>query len=304
MRPHLSVARGRGAAAAVVTGLLVLALAGPASAAVIDDVVLTGPEGTEWDAEGDYTYGTSGGPCTGVDGTTQEEGFTPADDGSNDFTSDAFDGGLFLMVNGDAFGNGIEDAPQSGQELKVGPQTKSGVKITRIERALAAAPTLRSLIRFRNDHNSRRTLGIVWDSAMGADGEEETRASSSAPNGVHSRADRWITTSDDPVSASLSDPPVVFSYYGPGARERVTRVVFAAEDPDPSSGIGEACIAVRFRITIPANSTRYMVFFTDMALSNADARNQANKYDRQRLGPKMLRGIGPGVRNQILNWDL
>jgi hypothetical protein len=303
MRPSMS-SRGRTVAVAALTGLLCLALAAPASAAAIDDVELTGAEGTIWDAEGDYTYGTSGGPCTGVDGTTQEEGFTPADDGENDFTSDAFDGGLYLMVNGDAFGAGIEDGPLSGQQLKVGPDQMSGVRITRIERALQSSPTLRSLIRFRNGTNSGKNLRVVWDSAMGADTEEETRASSNAPNGVHTRADRWITTSDDADSGDLSDPPVVFSYFGPNARERVRRVTFAAEDDDPANGVGEACIAVRFNITIPAKSTRYMLFFTDMAQSNSDARNQANKFDHAGLGPKLLRDIGPGVRNRVLNWNL
>jgi hypothetical protein len=285
---------------AVLTGLLVLALAAPASAATIDDVVLTGAEGTEWDAEGDYTYGSDGAPCTGLNGGIQDEGFTPADDPSNDFGSDLFDGGLFLMVNGTAFGEGIEDGGLSGQQLRVGPEAMSGVQITRFERALQTSPTLRSLIRFRNNANRNKTLTIVWDSAMGADGDEATRASSAGPNQVHTRADRWITTSDDP--SSPSDPPAVFAYFGRGARERVTRVVFAAEDPAGTTG--EGCIAVRYRITIPANSTRYMLLFTDMAQSNQDARNQANKFDRRRPRPNLLAGIGPAKQRKVLNWDL
>jgi hypothetical protein len=268
---------------------------------LIDDVELTGAEGTEWDAEGDYTYGDDGAPCTGLTPPdTQDEGFTPVDDGANDFSDDLFDGGLYLMVNGTAFGDDRENGSLSGQQLRVGPERMSRVRITRIERALQTSPTLRSLIRFRNGTNRAKTLGIVWDSAMGADGDEATRASSNGPGMVHTRADRWITTSDDP--SSPGDPPAVFSYFGPNARERVVRVVFAAEDP--AGATGEGCIAVRFRITIPANSTRYMVFFTDMAQSNQDARSQARKYDHRGLGPKMLRGMGPGVRNKVLNWNL
>jgi hypothetical protein len=180
----------------------------------------------------------------------------------------------------------------------------NGVRITRIERALQTSPTLRSLVKFRNPSNQNRRLRIVWDSAMGADTEEETRASMAPPNLVHTRADGWITTSDDADNGDLSDPPVVFSFFGRGASERVTRVIYAAEDPDPTNGIGEACIAVRYRIMIPAHSTRYMLFFTDMALDNGDARSQANKFDHQGLGRKLLRDIGPSVRNKVLNWDL
>jgi hypothetical protein len=288
-----------GAAAAV------MMFAGTAQAVPIDSQALTGPEGATWDSEGDYTYGTSGGPCTGFDGTTQEVGFTPADDVSNDFSSDAFDGGLFLLVNGDAFGNGIEEAALSGDghQLTVGPQTKSGLVIKRRDRALQTSPTLRTLVSFTNNSTSKRSVNVVWDSAMGADEEERTRASSSGDL-RHREQDRWIVASDDPENASLSDPPVLFVFYGLSAPTKVNTVIWAPEDAGPENSNGEACVAVRYRLTVPAKSTRYMLFYTDLGMNNEDAIAQAAKYNRHRLNAKLLVGITDSVKRKIVNWDL
>jgi hypothetical protein len=257
MRSKISDARRRGGAMTAFLALgLVVALAAPAQAVLIDGVVLTGAEGTAWDAEGDYTYGTGGGPCTGVDAGVQEEGFTPVDDGVNNFTSDLFDGGLYLMVKGNAFGGGIEDGSVSGQQLRVGPESLGGLAITRFERALQTSPTLRSLIRFNNPSNRSRSVRIVWDSALGADEAEGTRASSSGSPTNHTALDRWIVVSDSPTTAGLSDPPGVLVFFGKEAAEKVTEVVYKAADPAPANGIGEGCIAVAFKITIPAHATR------------------------------------------------
>ena len=276
---------------------------GTAYAHPIDDDVLAGAEGTRWDSQGNYTYGTEGGPCTGVDGTTQEVGYTPADDGSNNFGDDAFDGGLYLMVNGDAFGDGIENATLTalGDQRNVGPQTKAGLVITRMDRALRSSPTLRTLVKFTNNGATKKTVNIVWDSAMGADGFEGTRASSSGDL-TQTTADRWIVTSDN--ATTPEDAPVLFVYYGKNAPTKVSNVVFAPEDPDPINGIGAACVAVRYSLSVPAHSTRYLLWFTELGQGNDDAIAQAVKYNTRALTPKLLVGISAAVKSQIVNWDL
>jgi hypothetical protein len=305
MRMRRSVRPRRLGVSLVGAAAAVMMFAGTAHAVPIDPVELTGPEGATWEPEANDLYGTGGAPCTGVDGTTQEIGFTPAMDAFNDFSSDAFDGGLFLLVNGDAFGNGINNGVLSGDghQLTVGPQTKGGLAITRRERALQTSPTLRSLVRFTNTHATRRTVNVVWDSAMGADEEEGTRASSSGDL-LHSEADRWIVASDDPVNANLSDPPVLFVFYGKFAPRKVKTVVWAPEDPPPANGIGAGCVAVRYSLTVPAKSTRYLLFFTDLGMDNDDAIAQAVKYNTRRLDADLLVGISLRVKERIVNWDL
>lgn len=291
--------RGRRTAAtmAFVAALTLMASTAHTAPTAIDDVLLTGPQGAEWDAEGDYDYG-SGGPCYA------REGFTPADDVENDYSSDVFDGGLLLLVNGQTFGAGIEVGNLSGQQLKVGPQKLSKVKVTRTERALQTSPTLRSLIRFKNPTNKARSLTLIWDSAMGADDDEETRASNAAPRKAHTKADRWIVASDDADSGSLSDPPVTFVFYGKRAQAGVARVLYAPEDPDPTTGDREGCVSVRVRIKVPARSARFVLFFTEIGLSNEANISMAKKFNKRGLNNALLKGIPKNVRNKVLNWDL
>jgi len=290
--------RGRRTAAtlALVAALTLVASVAWSVPTAIDDVLLTGPQGAEWDAEGDYDYG-SGGPCYA------REGFTPADDASNDYSSDVFDGGLYLLVNGQTFGAGIETGNLTGQQLKVGPQKLRGVKVTRTERALQTSPTLRSLIRFKNPTNNERSLTLIWDSALGADDDEETRASSNPPNLAHTKFDRWIVASDNADSESLSDPPVTFVFFGKSAPTRVARVLYAPEDPDPA-GDREGCVSVRLRIKVPAKSARFLLFFTEIGLSNEANISMARKFNKRGLNNALLKGIPKNVRNKVLNWDL
>jgi hypothetical protein len=303
MRLSRSVRRRRLGISLVAAVAAAVLFGGTAYARTIDDDFLSGGEKTKWDSQGNYTYGTGGGPCTGVDGTTQEVGYTPADDGSNNFGDDAFDGGLFLMVNGDAFGNGIENATLTalGDQRNVGPQTKAGLVITRMDRALQTSPTLRSLVKFTNNGAVKKTVNIVWDSAMGADNAEGTRASSSG-NLVHGIGDRWIVASDN--ATTPDDPPVLFVFYGKNAPTKVSTVVYAPEDPNPANLIGEGCVAVRYQLSVPAHSTRYMLFFTELGQSNEDAIGQATKYNNRALNANLLVGISGTVKSRIVNWDL
>jgi len=290
--------RGRRTAAtmAFVAALTLMASTAHTAPTAIDDVLLTGPQGAEWDAEGDYDYG-SGGPCYA------REGFTPADDVNNDYSSDVFDGGLLLLVNGQTFGAGIETGNLTGQQIKVGPQRLANVKVTRIERALQSSPTLRSLIRFKNATKKARSLTLIWDSALGADEDEATRASSNAPVHAHTKADRWIVASDNPDSGSLSDPPVAFVFNGKRAQTGVAKVLYAPEDPAPATD-REGCVSVRLRIKVPAKSTRYLLFFTEIGLSNEASISMAKKFNKRGLNNALLTGIPQNVRNKVLNWDL
>ena len=225
-------------------------------------------------------------------------------DAFNDFSSDAFDGGLFLLVNGDAFGNGINNGVLSGNghQLTVGPQTKSGLAITRRERALQNEPDVAEPCEIHQYPRDEKEVNVVWDSAMGADEDEDTRASSSGDL-LHCVADRWIVASDYSDNATLSDPPIVFVFYGRRTQEGERRSL-GSGGPAPVSGIGAGCVAVRYSLTVPAKSTRYLLFYTDLGMDNDDAIAQAVKYNTRRLDADLLVGISLGVKERIVNWDL
>jgi hypothetical protein len=67
---------------------------------------------------------------------------------------------------------------------------------------------------------------------------------------------------------------------------------------------GTACFTVGFSARVPADSTRYLLFFTEMNRTNGGAENKASKYNDRNLNDELLKAIKGKVRNRVLNWDL
>lgn len=274
-------------------------IASGASAAPVttDDTDLTGPDGVIWDAQDNYDYG-SGGPCYAGDGFTPIDGGTGPAPGNK---SDAFDGGLYFLVGSSTFNNNDEPADLTDNTLTVGPKLTDGLQVTRIETALQDRPTLRSLVKLTNPTGSAITRTVVWDSALGADESEATRATSSGDT-THTKKDRWVVASDDAVEADLSDPPVTFVFSGKGASESVANVRYSAESPAPVGGDGQGCISVDYEIKIPAKKTRYMLFFTELHDTNASAIQDAPAFNSVTYNSPLLDGLTHSQKANVLNW--
>jgi hypothetical protein len=265
-----------------------------ASTVSVDSVELTGANAV-WDVSSPYDYGSGGAPCTSSTG-----GFTPVEDGSFNGHSDAFDAGLYLNVNGKIFDDKDEMGALVGQQLTVGPTKMSGLKVSRIERALSSSPTLRSLIRLNNPTSHAITVTVRWDSAMGSDGYGGTRSSSAVPFGKMTTADRWVVASDDP--SSPSDPPVTFVLSGPGATVRPN----AVQAPEATPSTDDDCVVVRYKVSVPAHGLRYLLFFTEMHDPSdlVGAINDAQKFNHVKVGRPLMKGIKQSVASKIVNWSL
>jgi hypothetical protein len=271
-----------------------------AAAVPITDVMLTGGGPTVFDPEN----GEPGADeCLTADSVVVQDAYTPVQQGTYAGTTDAFDSGLVLMVGDRPFVDSDDDGNKVGEQLTVGPETVQGVQITRIDRALADSPTLRSLIKLRNPGREKtRTLTI--ESEFGADGTEGTFATSTG-DPIVSAKDRWIIVADN--TTGFEDPPVTLVNYGRGkVRERVTAVPNVIADP----GGADSCVFFRFKVNLPANSTRHLLLFTQLhgvADGQAEiirAYRDAVKFDRRRLPKRLTKGLSKGVRKNVLNWDL
>ena len=229
-------------------------------------------------------------------------GYSPAGDvDSADSSEDVFDGGLVLWIQRGnqrhAFEDGNAKAVKRGNDyLRTGPDDVAGLRVTRVEEGLGAAPALRSLIKLQNrtGHTAKRT--IIWDSDLGADDTEVARASSAGGTGL-SDQDSWLVFADN--ADGPSDGVGTFVLFGKGAREK-TSVFNEIKDQD-------SCVSFKMRIAVPPNSTRYLLFFTE-AHDNAEegvaaARKDAKRYN-DREPKKVLRGLSDSVRSKVLNWDL
>lgn len=259
-------------------------------------VTLFGGGQTRWDA---YNFAD---PCD-----VSNDAYTPVSDGeqgTNDYKSDAYDDGLVLLVGNTgqspsesaSFRAPNDIADKAGEQLRTGPVSLRGLQVTRWDRALSGSPTMRSLVALNNRSGSARTRDIYWTGNLGSDSSTGIRrTSNNSANLVN--ASRWVVTSDNEVSSSLFDPVLTHVLWGTGAAVRTAEVV-----DNPVSG--DDCITVRMRVRVPANSARYLLFYTEMNRTNQLAISNATKFNRRGLNNSLLAGIGPAVRNRVVNWDL
>lgn len=272
---------------AVVVGI-VLAMVGQGASAIpvsLNTQVLNGGRLTAWNADGD-------------DAACVLSGYTPVNDGSRgpdgSAKSDAFDGGLIVGVNGVGYQDGDGIGEKKGEQLQTGPTSMSGLRVSRLDRALPGSPTLRSLIVLRNNGSSAKNVQVTLDSEVGSDNDTGVRGTSSG-DATLTKRDRWVVSSDDDTTPD--DPPVVHVLFGKGkARSKVTDVVQDLE--------GNGCLEVHLSVRVPKKSARYLLFFAEMGLTNEGALKQAAKYNRKGLSAALLKGIPAKVRPRILNWVL
>jgi hypothetical protein len=102
-------------------------------------------------------------------------------------------------------------------------------------------------------------------------------------------------TSDNPTTPS--DAVVTQVLYGKGRPQSKPSVLC-------SPGKKSDCIGVEFRVKVPARSTRFLLFYTELNDTNANAIASANKYNNKHLNAALLSGVSSSVRHKILNWDL
>lgn len=276
---------------AVTVGVVLALTAGTAQAVQVDleyKAVLAAGGVALFDPDNDQTGICDAG---GTGYTPVEEGWHGFNNGVGDKT-DAFDGGLLLDVNTTTFADGDGFGDYTKGTLTVGPRATAGLRVSRMDAGLPGSPTLRDLVRLTNGKKSAVTRDIELNTDLGSDGQTDVRASSTGDM-AFTKADRWVVTSD----VVPSDPPVTHVLYGKGAAEKVEEVISA-----PVGGV--ACLTVRFRVRIPAKSTRYLLFFAEMNDTNNRAANSAKKFNKVGANSALLAGIGPAVRSKILNWDL
>ncbi|MEX0755632.1 MAG: hypothetical protein WD556_11045 [Actinomycetota bacterium] len=277
-----------------IVGMIALTLAlGVGSAALAAVVTIDGSTDIEgataiWNPYGYYDY----------DQCVADTGYMASEEGYYGAQSDTFDGGMMLVAGGDTYAIPSDEGDLTGKQVTTGPRNLGGLKVWRMDRALSMAPTMRSLVKLKNPTNKTISRAVIWDSALGADGDAAVR-SSSVGDAKFTKGARWITASDS--ATDPSDPAAAFQFFGRGdVRSPVNEVLYRpAEDPVP----GEACVTVKLGVKVPANSSRYLLFFTEQWGTNEEARMGIRQVDM--LSENFyLNDIGPGVRRNILNWDL
>jgi hypothetical protein len=265
----------------------------------IGDVELVGKNGATFDP-GNVETGND--DCLTAD-VRNEPAYTPVDDGEFDgAASDAFDGGVLMVLNGESFVDPDDQGNVTGQQIKVGPSNLSGFKVTRTDRALTRTPTMRHLISIRNSKRGKKTANVVIENDYGADTDELVHSTAERPKGAFTKGDGWAVIKEGPTG---TDAIPGHGFFGPGKAKRITRVTNGIPNAD-------GCLNVRYRVRVPGKSTAILMLFTQLTNSETDngdetlgqAVTRAKELGKKRLSRKYLTGLGKSTKKKIVNWDL
>jgi Ca2+-binding RTX toxin-like protein len=219
-------------------------------------------------------------------------------DASVGLQADAFDNGLLLFVNDQIF-----VAPNfvdlTGSTLTTGAVVMSGLNTSVQFYADQNQPVLRTMVTFTNPTNVPISVPVTWATNVGSDADTTIQASSNGDTNF-TIADRWVITDDAPVGG---DPANTFVLFGPGsptvALSSVSQTVY-----DFSVKASTAGILANYSVTIPAQSTRSLLFFNGINPTSSEAQAFASTYDSISAieSTSLLTGLSDEQRAEVLNW--
>lgn len=211
---------------------------------------------------------------------------------------DAVDGGMMLFVNNQQFVAPTTGNSQSGRTYTTGEVAMSGLNVKVQYHAMAHQPVLRSLVSFRNPTNADITIPVSWATNVGSD-SNTTIVSTSSGDRKFTVDDRWIITDD---SGTVNDDPalthVLYGFGNPTVKPTaVSQTVFRS--------FGTQGVLADYQITIPANSTRSLMFFNGVNGLTDSAQGHTALYESVAAlrSNNLLEGLSTQQLNEILNWQ-
>ena len=268
------------------------------STAFTSPIVLynTYSNGSNWTVTptGGTTDGTPTGTVTGtVPGlAVYDATYSPA----SSPRTDAFDYGLTLWVNNQIY------APTTVVSytdlLLFDNQSLSGLTVSESFRMVSnEEATLSALVGLTNPSGSPVSAPVYWASNLGSDATTRIYDTSAGAGNVFGTDDRWIITDD---GVANHDPVVTHVLGGPGtplvtASSVTTDVHRYASN---TNGVGAT-----FSVTVPANATRYLLFFAQLALTDTVAASRVTAFNTNPAATShLVSGIAHSVLLKTVNW--
>lgn len=213
----------------------------------------------------------------------------------------AYDTALTVWINNNMF-VAPGTVTVTANSLTAGPVLTSSLEVTVQYYAVSTSATLRTLVSLHNPTGGPITPTVYWASNVGSDQDTGVRGTSTGDT-LFTVSDRWVVTSDDPVSSSLLDPVNTHVLFGPEAPPvqpvGVTLSVFS-DTVGYNQGVGAT-----YNLTIPAGATRRMLFFNQMNATNEAALTAAAAFDRAPTpDDDLLTGLSLTELAEVVNWRL
>ena len=193
----------------------------------------------------------SGGSCTTNVGNGNGASVS---DASISGQGDAFDFGVMMWIGRTQVGGTLT---KTGNSVQFNSVSISGLDVQLKYDALQTSPTLRSYLTMTNPSDQDIIVSFDYANNFGSDGSTQVMRTSSGDLS-YTPDNSWIVTDD-----SSTDPANLSVFYGPGstldAPDHVSQTVW-----EDQKG-GTEGVRVRYdSVTIPAQSTRALIFFQEM----------------------------------------
>lgn len=166
------------------------------------------------------------------------------------------------------------------------------------------ANRMRSMYTFSNPTGSPVTHTYQVRSRPGSGVKTGARGTSSG-DATWDPADRWLVTSDAASSPALVDAALTTVLHGPGAgAQQPAAVSYSCFGPNSDPGTGRQ--VTTWDVTVPANSARSLVLFSEVHTTNEAALSAAAAtYDAPTFATSPLfAGLTSTQLDQVLNWDV
>lgn len=227
-----------------------------------------------------------------------DEGFTVEDAGiPATGQDDAYDDALYFNINGvtydpDPTGD-LTDTTVTGATVNL-----SGLNVTGEYYADPNLPVIRALATLENPTNSAITIVFSLLGDLGSDGDTAVFSTSSGDAFV-SPEDSWAISFQDRDESPPSDPVIIHVLNGPFA-EVTPQSSFLVNTLD---GYG-----FQYEVTVPANSTRSLMFFNALTSTTEEAAIAAELYedissDSPFAETTLLSGLTDEQLSNIVNWN-
>lgn len=246
--------------------------------------------GTDWffTTNGGTDAGAFSGSCSASAGVLLSDANTADGDG------DMYDNAWGIWVDGTPLSGALSI---SGSIATVAPQTLSGLSVSSEYRFSDTIEAFRLLASFTNPTGSPISVTVEVPANFGSD-SNTTLVSTSSGDATFDLGDNWAQTWDTSSEINTS------VFYLPGAGltpSSYTQTVFNCA--------GNQGLGATFALTVPANSTRRLMFFagigeidgsgsTDTANATANAQ-QFNSFET--IDSSLTAGISPAEASEIVN---
>ncbi|MBD3881819.1 DUF4347 domain-containing protein [Phormidium tenue FACHB-886] len=232
--------------------------------------------------------------------------------------------GLSLYIN-NRIVTAASTADLTGQTLTAaGDRPYSGLNVAMQYSVIQDKPVMRTLQSLTNPTNQDITVDVSWVTNLGTGNSSEVKAVSNAadpgirwPQFSFSKDARWVITDDDDRAfegeklgegrgSNFFRAASTNVLGGPGTPAvtptSVSTEVFLSSASQPDSNKGEI---VNYRLTVPANSTRSLLFFYGINATTADAKAAVGVYNDVAAlkASSLLNGLTSKQLGEVVNWQ-